>query len=218
MADKVAMTAAASPLDRVAPAVVRDGFLSSDEQRALLDWTLGQQPAFRASRLADGDVHTGIRSSLRLPTELAQPWKAWFAQRMHALLPELIATLALRPFDMERFELELACHNDGDFYRRHIDTAINATWHPGTRTISAVYYFHREPLGFSGGNLRLHAFKRGGDDRAFRDIPPLQNRLVAFPSWAPHEVMPIACPSRQFADSRFSINCWVHRTQPKDDQ
>jgi Rps23 Pro-64 3,4-dihydroxylase Tpa1-like proline 4-hydroxylase len=46
-------------------------------------------------------------------------------------------------------------------------------------------------------------------DAAFADIEPGQNRLVAFPSWAPHEVMPISCPSRRFIDSRFAVNCWA---------
>jgi Rps23 Pro-64 3,4-dihydroxylase Tpa1-like proline 4-hydroxylase len=35
----------------------------------------------------------------------------------------------------------------------------------------------------------------------------------SFPSWAPHEVMPISCPSKRFTDSRFAINYWVYRAR-----
>jgi SM-20-related protein len=62
----------------------------------------------------------------------------------------------------------------------------------------------------AGGALRLYAI--GGEaDQKFVDIEPLRNSLLMFPSWAPHEVMPVSCPSKRFIDSRFAINCWVHR-------
>jgi len=43
------------------------------------------------------------------------------------------------------------------------------------------------------------------------NIEPGRNGPLMFPSWAPHEVMPVNCPSGRFADSRFAINCWVYR-------
>jgi SM-20-related protein len=214
MGDKMAMAVGASPLDRVAPFVVHDDFLPAEEHRALLDWTLEQEQDFRPSHLGTGAVDAGIRSSGRLPAHHDQPWKERFASRIRTLLPDLIEGLAIQPLACKAIELELARHNDGDFYRRHIDTALKSEGRAGTRTISAVYYFHAEPQGFSGGALRLHAFSRRDGNGRFSDIVPVQNRLVAFPSWAPHEVMPINCPSGRFEDSRFSINCWVHRTLP----
>ena len=60
--------------------------------------------------------------------------------------------------------------------------------------VSGVYHFHREPKALSGGGLRLHRF--GATLKA------------------PHEVRPVACPSMAFADSRFSVNCWIYR--PRD--
>jgi len=42
-------------------------------------------------------------------------------------------------------------------------------------------------------------------------IEPAQNRLVVFPSFVRHEVRKISCPSHDFADSRFSINCWLRK-------
>jgi Rps23 Pro-64 3,4-dihydroxylase Tpa1-like proline 4-hydroxylase len=74
--------------------------------------------------------------------------------------------------------------------------------------LSGVYYFHRLPKPFSGGALRLHAI---GDESRFADIEPACDTLVVFPAWAPHEVLPVRCPSGAFMDSRFSINCWAYR-------
>ena len=66
------------------------------------------------------------------------------------------------------------------------------------RVISAVYYFHNLPKGFSGGRLRLFRF---GSDPADHDdgdniaIEPIDNSLLVFPSWAQHGVERVSCPS-----------------------
>jgi Rps23 Pro-64 3,4-dihydroxylase Tpa1-like proline 4-hydroxylase len=46
--------------------------------------------------------------------------------------------------------------------------------------------------------------------RALTLTPP-QNSIVFFPSSYLHEVMPVSCPSRAFADSRLTVNGWLHR-------
>jgi Rps23 Pro-64 3,4-dihydroxylase Tpa1-like proline 4-hydroxylase len=59
--------------------------------------------------------------------------------------------------------------------------------------------------------LRIYAFADEKETGAFVDIEPTNDTLVFFPSWFPHEVLPVACPSGRFEDSRFAINCWVRR-------
>jgi Rps23 Pro-64 3,4-dihydroxylase Tpa1-like proline 4-hydroxylase len=44
-------------------------------------------------------------------------------------------------------------------------------------------------------------------------VEPNQNTLVAFPSWARHEVRRVDCSSRTFADYRFAVNIWLCRTR-----
>jgi SM-20-related protein len=39
---------------------------------------------------------------------------------------------------------------------------------------------------------------------------PGQNFVVFFPAAAIHEVSVVQCPSRDFADSRFALNGWIH--------
>ena len=81
------------------------------------------------------------------------------------------------------------------------------------RLLSAVLYFHREPKGFSGGELRLFRLNVRPDTKPVEvadhlDLMPVRNSLVAFPSWVTHEVRPISCPSNRFEDFRFALNCW----------
>jgi Rps23 Pro-64 3,4-dihydroxylase Tpa1-like proline 4-hydroxylase len=112
-------------------------------------------------------------------------------------------------------ELNLVANNDGAFFKRHIDTFMGNARTASDRVLSAVYYFYAEPKAFSGGTLRLHSFGTTEHEGAFVDVQPEQNMLLAFPSSALHEVLPISCPSKRFSDSRFNVNCWVHRHSKK---
>jgi hypothetical protein len=214
------MTPASSPLDRIAPYVVRDDFLPAEDLRMLIAWTLAREVDFASTLVGGphGRVDTAIRASRSLPPKTFAPQRAFFLDHLLPLVPDLCTALGLQPFTVGRVQLGLVCHNDGDYYRRHIDTAVTTTGPIATRMISAVYYFHPEPKGFSGGELRLHPFSPRAKTGAFTDLAPAQNRLVVFPSWAPHEVMPVSCPSGGFAASRFSVNCWFHRAPPETDQ
>jgi Rps23 Pro-64 3,4-dihydroxylase Tpa1-like proline 4-hydroxylase len=51
----------------------------------------------------------------------------------------------------------------------------------------------------------------GEQQRAHIDLEPVRNSLVAFPSWVPHEVRPIAVPGGDFEGYRFALNCWYCR-------
>jgi Rps23 Pro-64 3,4-dihydroxylase Tpa1-like proline 4-hydroxylase len=82
-----------------------------------------------------------------------------------------------------------------------------------------VYYFSEKPRRFQGGELRLHGFPD-----PFRktpgpvvDVVPEPDKLVIFPSWLEHEVLPVRVPSKAWRDCRFSINCWIHRVAAQAD-
>ena len=134
-------------------------------------------------------------------------------RRMRELFPALSADLHSTPFELDELELELVAHGDGAFFGRHIDIFTGADANIGQQLIlSAVYYFHAQPKGFSGGVLRLFALgSLSYKDVEFLDIEPEHDTLVVFPSWVPHEVRRVSCPSGRFADSRFAINCWFCR-------
>jgi SM-20-related protein len=104
----------------------------------------------------------------------------------------------------------VVAHGDGAFFTEHRDTVVEGQKVIIRRIISAVYYFHRLPKSFSGGVLRIYPLAGREKSDAFVDIEPVNDTLIFFPSRFPHEVLPVSCPSGQFEDSRFAINCWVY--------
>ncbi|MFD3663708.1 2OG-Fe(II) oxygenase [Streptomyces sp. NPDC058659] len=113
----------------------------------------------------------------------------------------------------------LNVHNDGDFYRPHQDTS--AAYAP-RRLLTFVYYLHRTPRPFDGGELRvfdaalpLHMEPTGDwEERSWRDWEPEHDSIVFFLPTAWHEVRPVVCPGRQHADSRFAVNGWLCAPDP----
>ncbi len=192
------------------PHRIDDSFLTPAEHATLLGWTLDNEARFTAATLSGGQVDPAVRraSSLR---DLG-PMEPVFRQRILDAVPDLVRELRVTGFAPSDIELELVAHGDGAHFVFHADTYTgNATSLRGDRMLSAVYYFHEEPKAFSGGQLRMHRFGAQEGDDGFLDVEPLQNRLIVFPSWAPHEVRAVSVPSRAFAASRFAVNCWVYR-------
>ena len=192
--------------------VLRD-FLDQATVAGLLDYALSRQSDFAPTRLGSKAVNPSIRISTGL-RELGG-YRDLLKAKILSVVPMLISKLQVTPFAASKLETELVAHGDGAFYKRHIDTQtalyddVNQI-----RVLSGVYYFHTEPKVFTGGALRLYAVG-GTKGENFADIEPVNNSLLVFPSWAPHEVMPVSCPSKRFIDSRFAVNCWVHRQKLK---
>ncbi|ANS70158.1 oxygenase [Streptomyces lincolnensis] len=118
----------------------------------------------------------------------------------------------------------LNVHNDGDFYRAHQDVSshdVAKGVRAAKRVVTFVYYLHRTPAPFTGGDLRMYdsalplnaehdGLRR--EDCTYRDYAPDHNSVVFFLPSALHEVRPVSCPSGHYADSRFAINGWLCRT------
>jgi SM-20-related protein len=189
--------------------VLRD-FLDADTHATLLAFAIANEMKFLPTEIQGGRYDPTRRISFSWRD--FEPLKGMLRERIRALVPRLIAELRVTPFECARVELELVAHGDGAFYKRHLDIILGVPdARKTTRMISGVYYFHAEPRGFTGGALRLYPFGSADSESGFVEVEPEQNTLVAFPSWAAHEVMPVSCPSRRFADSRFAINCWMRR-------
>lgn len=122
-------------------------------------------------------------------------------------LPQVFEPLGLKPFETGSLGLSLVAYGDGAFYRRHVDTHVGVTGGSrGPRRVTFVCYFLRQPKAFNGGALRL--YQPLGTETI--DIEPEHRLVTAFPSWIPHEVLPVSCPSGDLADYRFGLNIWVH--------
>jgi SM-20-related protein len=147
----------------------------------------------RSSRMTDlGDLKNELRT------------------RVGAILPAMFQRLGTEAFEPGKLEVEMVAHGDGAFFTEHRDTVVEGQKVVIRRIISAVYYFHRLPKSFSGGVLRIYPLAGREKSDAFVDIEPVNDTLIFFPSRFPHEVLPVSCPSGQFEDSRFAINCWVY--------
>jgi SM-20-related protein len=187
--------------------VLRD-FLDEATVLGLLDYALSRQSQFEPTQLGSGRLDPSFRVSMGL-RDLGG-YRQVLKRKILDLLPALLSQLRLGACESPTLETQLVAHGDGAFYRRHIDTQTGRRDEVARiRMLSGVYYFHAEPRVFSGGALRLYPVF-GKDARNFVDIEPMRNSLLVFPSWAPHEVMPVSCPSKRFIDSRFAINCWIY--------
>ena len=182
----------------------------------LLEYAFNNEHRFDKSVLGTSEsTDASVRHSLSLP-DLGEH-RAAIEKRVAAWIPGLLADLGVTPFQSTGFETELLAYGHGAFFQRHIDlyagAARSATG--ADRLLSIVYYFFREPRGFEGGVLRLHtgAGLPQGDGERYVDISVEQDMAVAFSSWLPHEVLGVRCPTGEFRDSRFSINCWALRAR-----
>jgi SM-20-related protein len=190
-------------------------FLDAETHDALRAWALANEAKFEPTTVGGSNSDGGGRHDPKIRVSLAISDFGVIMPVLHRRLmdhvPTLIADLGVTSFTPSDLEIELVASNDGAFYKQHIDTFTGKGRGDADRLISAVYYFHTEPKAFSGGALRLHPMLPMDGSRACVDVEPEQNMLVAFPSWALHEVLPVSCPSKRFPDSRFSINLWVLR-------
>jgi Rps23 Pro-64 3,4-dihydroxylase Tpa1-like proline 4-hydroxylase len=187
--------------------LLRD-FLDEASVTGLFDYALAREAAFTPTGVGRSQVDASKpdrRFSLRV-RDLG-PFGPILGTRVLGFVPDLTARLGGTPVKAPDLELELVARPDGAFYKRHIDTELTST-RSHIRVLSAVYYFYRQPKAFSGGTLSLYAIPRIPNPK-FHDIAPEHNSVVVFPAWAPHEVLPVSCPSRRSADSRFAVNCWV---------
>jgi Rps23 Pro-64 3,4-dihydroxylase Tpa1-like proline 4-hydroxylase len=196
-----------------APHLVIDGFLARAEHAALLEQTLRLgEAAFEQGPVRKGqdNAYREARTS-RVSRDGLGPLEAMLEQAILARVPELCEELGVAPFAIARTELELVANGDGQRHAAHLDTFVGKRRGAETdRMLSLVYYFHRRPRGFTGGELALYPLGTASEPVL---IDPADNRLLAFPSYVLHEVRPVACPGNAFEDWRFSVNAWIHRAQ-----
>jgi SM-20-related protein len=185
-----------------------DQFLDAKDHQRLLKFVLQQEKNFVSTSTSTGDLDYRKSIVLYAFPEFSQ----LINQKIQAVFPEVLKHLDLPPFEIQQIEAQLTGHNDGNYYKVHNDSGSPDT---ATRELTYVYYFNREPKAFSGGELRIYDTQVKNNyytqAETFHTIEPRNNSIVFFLSRYMHEVMPIACPSRAFADSRFTINGWVRR-------
>ena len=182
-------------------------FLSSEVRANLISWAIDNENKFELSTVTSG--RSERRKSLRVRD--FEPLETVLRERVLSISVKLMKDLLVPEFTPSRVETELVAHNDGAFFKRHVDRLYGHERRKHDRILTSVYYFFVEPKAFTGGALRLYSLDKEKGDNIFTDVLPEQNTLIVFPSWVPHEVMPVSCPSRSFAHSRFAVTCWLCR-------
>jgi Rps23 Pro-64 3,4-dihydroxylase Tpa1-like proline 4-hydroxylase len=188
------------------------GFLGEEASRNLYQYALSRQAHFSQTGMGvdDENVDVTYRHSFRLKDLGA--YSVLFNRLALAGASRWADSLGLSPFSADSCELEIVSHPDGGVYKRHIDTFTSEERTNGfDRVLTLVYYFHGATKNYAGGELKLYPGmglpKASGED--FFTLVPEQDTAIVFPSWMPHEVLPVRCASGRFHDSRFSVNCWV---------
>ena len=214
---KLTMQAKTAVVERperlAAKCVVLDEFLAPQELAELTRFTFDHEADFQASEVisptADkGTVNYDFRRS-RVLMDLGR-YEQVVLDRVKSVLPQVLKQLDMQEFNISAVEAQITASNDGDFFHFHSDNGNDPV---ASRHLTFVYFFHREPRRFEGGELRIHDARLQADEYVsegnYQSVVPQQNQIVFFPCELMHEITPITCPSQLFADSRFTLNGWL---------
>ena len=190
------------------PVVQIESFLTGSELAWLMDLVTASEASFVPSRVSDNKED--YRHSLMLAAP--PPVRDLFVKKITGLMPEVMPQLRLGRFAIGDIDCQITASVDGSYFKAHTDAGANETY---KRQYTYVYYFNREPKGFTGGELRIYddvirSGKLAATD-SYQVIEPRNNTIVFFQAAVMHEVMPVRMPSRQFRDARFTVNGWIAR-------
>jgi Rps23 Pro-64 3,4-dihydroxylase Tpa1-like proline 4-hydroxylase len=212
--DSIGIGVLEAPAPVRAQCVVLDEFLAPQELNELVDFTLQHEAEFQSSEVISPSGDPGVvdynHRRSRVLMDLGRHEQI-ILERIRGVLPRVLDQLGVKEFPVRHVETQITASNDGDFFGEHRDDAQEMI---ASRNITFVYFFHREPRQFEGGELRLHDSRWHGEQQVkicgYQSIVPRQNQIVFFPCSLLHEITPVDCASRAFADSRFTLNGWLH--------
>jgi Rps23 Pro-64 3,4-dihydroxylase Tpa1-like proline 4-hydroxylase len=195
--------------------VVLDEFLAPQELEELIDFTLQHETDFQNSEVISPSGEPGVvdysHRRSRVLMDLGKRQEL-ILDRIRGVLPRVLDQLGVEEFPVTDVEAQITASNDGDFFGVHSDDAQEMI---ASRRVTFVYFFHREPRAFDGGELRLHDSRSNGEQQiktgSYQSIEPRQNQIVFFPCSVLHEITSVECPTGAFADSRFTLNGWLHK-------
>lgn len=199
-------------MSRMPPHLVIDQFLPAELHQQLVAHVLAHENRFEPAKvIEDGEETYGDGRSALICAAGLGPLLDPFQQQVNAAVPQFCSGSGVPPFKADWLEIELAAHRDEHFFKAHTDTRLaeNRAGVKSDRVLTLVYYFRARPAGFSRGELAVYPFGPGEPVL----VQPLDNRMLAMPSFALHEVRPVSVPGNAFEDARFSINVWLHRNR-----
>lgn len=193
------------------PVIVVDDFVGRAVAEQLVQYAIAHESGFRQSKVTLG--HVSIVDESRRVSRVNSdiyPVMPLIEPAIRKAVDEAIPKLGLINVDSYFLEPELSWCGDGGFFRMHADS-LSRDRLAIQRVMTMVYYFHKEPKAFTGGQLLLYALGADANSSPQHEIEPQFDRAVFFPAWFPHEVLPVHSSSPAFSDGRFAITCWVRR-------
>jgi Rps23 Pro-64 3,4-dihydroxylase Tpa1-like proline 4-hydroxylase len=188
-----------------APFVLLRNFLPPDEHAAML-------PAVLAA--PDEDVFQSTVGKNQYNPEMRQSYTVGglrdleksFWTRVAEVLPSVLPNLWVEPFTVGSKEVRIRTYRSGGFFEVHRDNSIPES---AARRVSFVYFFHRLPRRYTGGELLMIDSSPDSVNYAvtnFTKITPVDNAIIMFPSRFYHAVVPVECASDDPGDARFVVN------------
>ena len=200
-----------------APFVRIENFLPRAEHERVLAIALSLAPRFSKARLGGGEdrhVDESRRRGLAVEQVGCNALRRLLVPRLARFLSSIQERLRLGPRTHRFSHIDFAAYPHGNFGGAHCD----ASPRPYPRlNLNAVYFFHRQPLAFTGGDLLLYdtdVETALSSRAAFSRIAPTSNSLVLLPTSYFHAVTQVASRSSELADARLSA-CWSVEEDPE---
>ena len=162
-------------------------FLPPDEHQTLL--------ALMLASYADTKARDNSETNDRIVDEV----RPGFEPRLRRLVAKALPRLWAGGLGAYCVELHVGTYQAGQFHAVHTDFDDTDL---APRAISYVYYLHRRPKSFSGGDLLLHD---GEVANTHTRIEPLDNSIVLFPSHCVHEVTLVEAGPTDFDTGCFPV-------------
>ena len=190
-----------------APFVRVRNFLPPDEHQALLALFLTGRGQFSApGGVGAGYIDDNARRALVPDGRTMAEVRLGFEPRLRKLVEDTLPRLGMGSLGAYRIEVQVSACLAGGSCRAHSDVVGGEPDEPEVRRIDCLYYLHRQPKSFTGGDLLLHDGK--GANTSTR-IEPRDNSIVLFPSRCVHEVTLAECDPDDFGVRRFTVNSYV---------
>ncbi len=188
------------------PLIIVDDFLTPDLINALYRYTLDNKDKFREANIDSNNPYYAPDKRATMVLDDLEQHKSLFVNFLYDNFDSFCKILEISSFKISKIEIKITNHVDGGFFRTHADNT--ALFGESGRVISWLYYFHRQPIQFDGGDL--FAFDTDIENQSYKDgsftkIEAKHNRFVLMPSCYYHTVSPTTLPSGNFDDGRMAV-------------
>lgn len=192
-----------------APYSIFSNFLSTEERNHF--WQLAQNNKDRFNDAGIGLGEKNVIDESKRVTQVLQlnkDDKILFLNHLKPVVLKSLERFKIHNNGIKSIEVKLTAHDEGGFFEIHQD-GFEVVGN-GHRHLSWIYYFHKTPKRYKGGELVI--FDSTCQPEEHRYMPseftryiPKDNELIIFPSWFHHGVTHVRKQIGDFSASRFAV-------------